>query len=78
MGCSKTIATEAGFSTVYIRAANQIETFVIVWIRGGFSIDITLKTLDIINITMWMGYFNSIIKLLYNFKTFNLRSYLFH
>ena len=66
MGCSKKMATaEAGFSTVYIRVANQIETLVVVWSRGGFSIDITLKTLDIINITMWMGYFNSIIKLLY-------------
>ena len=64
MGCSKKMATAgAGFSTVYIRVANQIETFVIVWSRGGFSID-TIKTLGI-NITMWMGYFNSIIKLLY-------------
>lgn len=72
MGCSETmIATEAGFSTVYIRVANQIETLVIVWSRGGFSID-TIKTLGI-NITMWMGYFNSIIKL-YNFKICNLRS----
>ena len=46
-------SSQARFSTVYIGAANQIETLVIVWSRGGFSID-TIKHLESILQCGWV------------------------